>query len=120
LLSIFSAVFSLYVLYGRYSSFDLSKYNIVHISLSIPYFIIISDIILVALSKSFEAQVVMFSFPKNISSATLQPNRDIVSSRIFFFEYKYLSSSGIFRVAPKASPLRTIVIFSTLSASSNR
>jgi len=79
-----------------------------------------SDIIFVALSKSFEAHVVIFSFPKNTSSATLPQSSEIVSSSIFFFEYKYLSSSGIFRVAHNACHLRTILIFSTLSASANK
>jgi hypothetical protein len=62
----------------------------------------------------------MFSLPKNTSSATLHHSSEIVSSKIFFFEYKYLSSSGILRVAHKASHLRTIEIFSTLSASFNK
>jgi hypothetical protein len=58
-------------------------------SSSIQYFVTISDIILVALWKSLDAQVVIFSLPKNTSSATLPHNRDIVSSNIFFLEYRY-------------------------------
>ena len=37
-----------------------------------------------------------------------------------FKELKYLSSSGVFHVAHNACHLRTIVIFSTLSASGNK
>jgi len=42
--------------------------------------------IFVALSRSFEAHVVISSFPKNTSSAALHHNKDIVSSIILFFE----------------------------------
>jgi len=91
-----------------------------HISSSIPNFITMSDIIFVALSKSFEAHVVISSFQKKTSSAALHQSNDIVSSMILFFEYKYLSSSGIFRVAHSACHLRTIVIFSTPSAFFNK
>jgi hypothetical protein len=72
---------------------------------------------LVTFSKSFEAQVVMFSLPKKISSAALHHNNETSSSRNFALEYKYVSSLGIIHVTPRAIPLLTIEIFSTGSAS---
>ena len=74
---------------------------------------------LVALSKSFEAPVVISSFPKNTSSAALHPSKVTASSRNFAFDWRYLSSSGIIHVTHSACPRDTIDIFSTGSACSS-
>jgi hypothetical protein len=99
-----------------YSSSFLSTYDTGHISLSIPYFTIIFVIILVAFSKSLEAQVVILFTPKNTSSAALHQSNDTTSSKNFALELRYKSSFGIIHVTHKACHLRTIEIFSTGSA----
>jgi len=56
---------------------------------------------------------VISSFPKNTSSAALPHNKETTSSKNFALEYKFLSSSGIIQVTPRAYHLRTIEFFST-------
>jgi hypothetical protein len=67
----------------------------------------------VALSISFDAHVVIFSLPKNISSATRQPYKVAISSIYFAFDINTLSFSGKNHVTHKAAPLDKIEILCT-------
>jgi hypothetical protein len=79
------------------------------ISSSIPNLVTIFLAIFVALSISFEAQVVILSFPKNISSATLHQNKVAISSKYLAFETKRVSLSGRNQVTQRAQPLEIIL-----------
>jgi hypothetical protein len=64
----------------------------------------------VAFSISFDAQVVIFSLPKNISSAALPPNKVASSSKNLDFDVKTSSLSGKNQVTHKAHHLGVILI----------
>jgi subtilase family serine protease len=70
--------------------------------------VIISRAIFVALSISFEAQVVINSFQKKISSATLPQYKVESSSKYLAFETRSLSLSGKNQVTHKAHHLEII------------
>gem|GEM_PF-1191532 len=68
---------------------------------------------------SLDAQVVIFSFPKNISSETLHPYSVAISSRYFALETNILSFSGRNHVTHKAQPRDKIEILCTGSGFGN-
>jgi hypothetical protein len=85
----------------------LAKFS-AQISSSIQNLVTIDLAIFVALSISFEAHVVILSFQKKTSSATLQPYKVASSSRYLAFDTRRVSLSGKNHVTHKAHHLEII------------
>jgi len=81
-----------------------------HISSNIQNLVTICLAIFVAFSISLLAQVVIFSFQKNISSAALQPYKVASSSKYFALVVSNVSLSGKNQVTHKAHHLDIIEI----------
>jgi hypothetical protein len=92
----------------EYESICHTKFS-AQISSNIQNLITICLAIEVALSISLLAQVVILSFPKNISSAALHQYKVANSSKYFDFEVSKLSLSGKNQVTHKAHHLETIL-----------